>query len=200
MERKFIKSTEYLKGYLEGGLDLPGYVLLPHEGAAVDRAVAKQSQAFEEVVKQKIEVSGGDDWHDGAFRATDNEAKIVSQQMSAIAPFIGAVVVEYPDVSETRATLGSRLTIVQNGFTYPADIVGFRAGYPENIIDEQTGEEVVAISPESPLARSVIGMRAGEDTIFSNGGRDMNITVATIDQLAVKSYFTDHLPTLEITD
>lgn len=195
-----MSNVEYLEAYLDAKQNVPDAVLLPHEGAAVDRAVAKQKKAYDEIVKQKIEVTGGDDWHDGAFRATDNEAKIVSQRMSAIAPFLGAAVVEYPDLSETRATLGSRLTIVQNDFSYPADIVGFRIGYPEDTLDEETGDEVVAMSPESPLAQAVIGMSEGEDTVFSNAGREMSITVARIDQLAVRIYFADHTPALEITE
>jgi transcription elongation GreA/GreB family factor len=200
MSRSAIGNNDFLERYLAHDPDLPNAVLLPHEADSVNEAVERQRKAFDTVVEQKVEVTGGDDWHDGAFRATDNEARIISQQMSSIAPFIGAMVVEYPELSEQRATLGSRLTIVQNNFTYPVDIVGFRAGYPEDVTDDETGEDVVGMSPESPLARLLIGGEVDNEFTFNSDGRAMPVKILRVDQLAVKQYFASHKQTVEITE
>ena len=81
-----LSNKEYLELYLADSGNTVGKALLPHESNAVEKAVEKQRNAYNEVIEQKKSVSGGDDWHDGAFVATDNEAKIIGQQMSAISP------------------------------------------------------------------------------------------------------------------
>lgn len=79
MSTRRLSNKDYLELYLAGSSDSVGKVLLPHESEAVEKAVEKQRNAYNEVIEQKKSVSGGDDWHDGAFIATDNEAKIIGQ-------------------------------------------------------------------------------------------------------------------------
>jgi len=193
-------NQEYLKFYLTKSEELPDRILLPHERLAVENAINKQREAFEVVIEQKIEVTGGDDWHDGAFRATDNEAKIIGQQMSAISLYIGATAIGYPNLDETRVTLGSRVAINQDGFLFPIDIVGFRAGYPSNVMSDEYDDEVTGVSPDSPLAQLIMGQEVGFKGTFTNHYQDLAVEVQTIDQRAVMDYFTKETHEIQITD
>jgi len=195
-----LTNTEYLELYLAHDLDMPTNVLLPHEGRLVDNAVATQRGIYNRLIEAKIDVTGGDDWHDGAFRATDNDAKIVSQQMSSIAPYIGAPIVGYPDISEARATIGSRIVVSQGEYTYPIDIVGFRSGYPSDVKAEEFDDEVVGMSPDSPLARVLLGNVVGFSTDFEAGGRSMKVSIERIDQSAIMNYFMENVSVINILE
>lgn len=199
MKAKEISNLEYMEGILSNDPTMPRTVLLPHESKAVEEAVNRKKAAFQNVIDQKIQVTGGDDWHDGQFRATDNEAKIISQSMEAISPFIGALIVNYPEEDESRATLGSRLTIVQNDYSFPVDIVGFRLGYPDDILDE-SDEIVSGMSPDSPLAKVLIGKTEGEEIQFVNNGLKSIVILTKIDQLAVKQHFIENSQTFLIEE
>lgn len=201
MKHPELSNGEYLEAVLTNRANAPQYVLLPHEQAGVDKAHQDKLTAFGKIIEEKINVTGGDDWHDGAFRATDNEAKIISKSMAAISPYLGAVVVSYPEASEARATLGSRATITQNGFTFPVDIVGFRTAYPADVIDPDSQEEVTAVSPESPLGQALIGRVKGDEASYMNGDRSLKVTIDRINQTAVREYFMETAGvSLEITD
>jgi transcription elongation GreA/GreB family factor len=189
MIREQTSNSEYLDGFLAEPDSVPKRVLLPHESAAVEAAMEALRKAEVKNVEEKMKVSGGDDWHDGAFRATDNEARVISERKQAIAPFIGAAIIAYPEESETRVTLGSRVRITQAGSTFPVDIVGFIGGYPEGIIDAETNEEIAGMSPESLLAKAVIGKRAGDTSSFRNGDQVTELIIGTIDQSAIWRQF-----------
>ena len=195
-----LSNKEYLELYLADSVNTVGKALLPHESNAVEKAVEKQRNAYNEVIEQKKSVSGGDDWHDGAFVATDNEAKIIGQQMSAISPYIGAVVVDYPDTEETRASIGSRILVNQGGYSFPVDVVGFRSGYPEGVTSEEFEDEVMGISPDSPLAGAILGKTVGFEGTFHNAGSDIQVKIERIDQSAVKQYFMREVQVIEIED
>lgn len=201
--RESITNEQYLEEYLMragdiNSIDGPAPVILPHEVELINAAIAKQQGNYDNVIQQKMDVSGGDDWHDGAFRATDNEALVIAGQMRVIGPFVTAKIVGYPDVDEERVTLGSRLTIIQNGISYPTDVVGFLPGYPDNITDDILGEEVTAFSPKSPIAKAIMGSREGESGTFLNGqGDQVTVTIGRVDQLAVREYFMSLYPKLE---
>lgn len=188
MENLKLSNETYIENVVNG-MPNPAYVLLPHESLAVERMQQNIADGMAKIVKAKIEVTGGDDWHDGAFRATDNEAKVMAERNAGIAPFLGATVVSYPETTETRVTLGSRTFIKQNGFEFPVDVVGFRKGYPNDVIDESSDEEVTGVSPESPLGQAILGKSIGDETTYKNGERTMKVSIARIDQTAVKQYF-----------
>lgn len=195
-----ISNSEFLEMFIGRSERLPSHVLLPHEGRAVDNAVAAQDRAYNQILEEKIAVTGGDDWHDGAFRETDREANTISRQMSAIAPFIGALIVDYPHENEFRVTLGSRIAVTQNGYTFPVDIVGFRAGYPENIKVPEYDDELIGMSPDSPLAQTILGKEAGFETTFYNGDKEMYVVINKIDQIAIRDYFMRDVQVFRIAD
>ncbi len=194
-----VKIGENFQGPLTGGtyLDMvlsgqaPEYVLLPHEQAAVHGEYERKVASFQKIVEAKISVTGGDDWHDGAFRATDNEARILTESMATIAPFLGATVVGYPDTIERRVALGSRVMVRQGRAAFPIDVVGFRTAYPDNVIDEVTGEEVMAASPDSPIGTAILGRHVGDEISYSNGSRMLHATIGSLSQVAVCEYFQD---------
>lgn len=191
MGHLFQSNSEYLELTLNSTERTPDCVLLPHEQAEVDKAYQEQVDAFDHIIKEKVSVTGGDDWHDGAFRATDNEAKIVAEKTAALAPFLGAVVVSYPEATEKRVSLGSRAMITQNGYSFPVDVVGFRKAYPTNVIDPESQEEVIGVSPESPLGRAILGKIVGQETTYMNGERRMKVAIDRLSQTAVRQYFMD---------
>ena len=111
--------------------------------------------------------------------------------MAAIAPFLGAPIVEYPDTDEPKVTLGSRVNVKQGRVSFLVDIVGFRAAYPNNVIDEDTGEEVMAVSPDSPIGAAILGKLVGEEASYVGGNSTLKAVIETLSQVAVREYFKD---------
>lgn len=194
-----ISNKEFLELYSDESDSLSKF-LLPHERDAVEKSVEKQKNAFREVIEQKKSVTGGDDWHDGAFTATDNEAKIIGQQMSALSPFIGAIVVDYPEPEESRASIGSRVVINQNGYSFAVDVVGFISGYPDKVISDEFEDEIMGISPESPIAKVIIGKEQGFEGEFYNSGNVIQVKIERIDQSAIKNYFLNEVQLFEVEE
>lgn len=199
-----IPNTKFLEEYLTRSTEEPTYALLPHERGIIDDEIARQRQVYEHLIEEKLAVTGGDDWHDGAFRATDNEARLIGHVLSSMAPFLEAEIVEYPDYDISVATLGSRVSVEQRnsdrtndrGFTFPIDIVGYRQGYPDNIIDETTGEEVIGVSPDAPLGRAIIGHEIGYQAEYQAGSGLSVVTIVGIDQLAIRALFEQQADSL----
>jgi transcription elongation GreA/GreB family factor len=169
--------------------DLPEHVLLPHEQPAVAELFAQKEAQFQQVVADKQSVTGGDDWHDGAFRETDRQAQIITDAMAALSPYLLATVVEYPAADDDRVTLGSRVLVSQNNFEFPVDVIGLRNAYPADVIDPESGEEVEAVSIESPLGQQLIGKKAGESATYQQGDKQLTANIVRIDQTAVSEYF-----------
>jgi transcription elongation GreA/GreB family factor len=189
MSQTALPNGEFLGGFLTDPAAVPEKVLLPHELAAVQEAYDKRIQDFGKVIQEKISVTGGDDWHDGAFRATDAQANILSESVSAMAPYLEAQVVDYPAADEPRVTLGSRVVVKQNGFAFPVDVIGYRAAYPSEVVDPVSGEEVTGTSVESPLGRAIMGKLLGDETSYQNGERTMRVVVTGLSQTAIREYF-----------
>jgi len=193
MSQVRLSNADFLNTVLGDKGQLPDYLLLPHEQAQVRAAHNENVTEFQKIVESKVSVTGGDDWHDGAFRTTDNEARVAAERNAAIAPFLGAVIVEYPLPQEVRVTIGSRVFVEQKSYTFPVDIVGFRQGYPSGVVDKETGEEIIGISPDSPLGQAILGKETGESTEYRNGERIFQAIIARIDQEAVRSQFAELL-------
>lgn len=185
---KTIPNETFLRDFL-GDNPPTEKVLLPHESALVDEAYRNRMVEFDQVVQDKISVTGGDDWHDGAFRATDALANILSESAAAIMPFLRAQVVDYPSSDETRVTLGSRVTVEQKGVRFPLDIVGYRTAYPREVIDPASDEEVTATNIESPLGRAVMGHMVGETVSYLSGDKELSAKLVGLSQTAIREYF-----------
>lgn len=180
-----ITNAEFLQRYESEDF---GGVILPQEKDLIEKRLADLDASQRRVVQEKIDVTGGDDWHDGAFRATDNEAKILSDQASKLGAYLRSTIIEYPDENETRATLGSRVTVNQAGDTYDVEIVGVPLLHETAVTDD-----VMACSIESPLARSIIGKQVGHTAVFNVGDRRQQVEVVSVDQTAMQRFLNDEL-------
>jgi transcription elongation GreA/GreB family factor len=169
---------------------IPEQPLLPHEAAVVDQAALQLKEKEKELFIQKNQNEGGDDWHDGAYRTTDAETnRVWKEQLELRQRFMGATIFQYPAANETRVTLGSRATLMQNGYPMVVDIVGYRTGYPDGVMDATTNEEVVGVSPETPVAKAILGKVVGEVVKYNPGAREFMATITAINQTAVREYF-----------
>lgn len=178
-------NKDFIEAYLNNSSEV--YVL-PHEQIEAVLAMQHQEQTLQEIVKAKIDVTGGDDWHDGAFRATDSEANIVRERMQTLAPYVNARVVDYPLASEVRVTLGSRINIQQNNYIFPVDIVGYKSSTDH--IDPISGEEVMNATLNSPLAKAVFGKLIDACVDYRLGDKNINARVISIDQNAMREQFS----------
>lgn len=175
-----LANSDYLTMFLAG--NAPEHVLLPHETVAVEQVLEGHAANFQRIIEEKVSVTGGDDWHDGAFRATDNEANIVTGNIAAVAPYRSAQVVDYPSPHESRVSLGSRVIVSQKSYRFPIDVIGFRQAYPDETIDEVTGESVDAVTPNSPLGKAVIGRQPGDMVTYKSGDRTLEVRIEQINQ------------------
>lgn len=189
MKHPELSNADFLDAAINKQGDVIEHVLLPHEQAGVDEAYDKRVKEFDSIVEQKVSVSGGDDWHDGAFRATDNAAKIVTEVIAGISPYLSAPVVDYPGEDEARVTLGSRVSVTQNNFAFQVDIIGFRSFYPKELIDPDTQEEVTPTTPDSPLGKAILGKIVGDEVGYRNGDRGFTVSIDRINQSVIREYF-----------
>jgi transcription elongation GreA/GreB family factor len=181
-----ISNAEFLQRYESEDF---GRVILPQEKDLIEKRLADLDASQKRVIQEKKDVAGGDDWHDGAFRATDNEANVLFDQASKLGAYLRSTIIEYPDEDETRATLGSRVTVSQSGDTYDVEIVGVPL-----LHETVTSDDVMACSIESPLARSIIGKQVGYTAIFNVGDRRQQAEVVSIDQTAMRRFVSDDFP------
>jgi hypothetical protein len=181
-------SNKRFLSFAHGGLELPR-AILPHEKKVIDSVTSDLEDSQRTITQAKQDVSGGDDWHDGAFRVTDNASELLRREyQTTVAPYLGSLVVDYPHITAEEVTLGSRVWVSIDGLMQPFDIVGFRHSYPE-VTDFVTGEPVTAITPESPLLSSVMGAKVGTHAVRHINGRAMEIDVLRLDQQAVAELF-----------
>ncbi len=181
-----IPNAEFLSHYQSP--EFQG-AILPQEKDLITKRLRDLGIAQQEIIDQKVSVTGGDDWHDGAFRATDHEAQIVSQQAARLGTYLRSVVVDFPEPGEPRATLGSRVTLDQAGDVYKVEIVGVPLLHEA----DESAEEVLPCSLESPVARSIIGKQAGHTALLQVAGRTNRVEVLAVDQLAMKQYLEDEI-------
>jgi transcription elongation GreA/GreB family factor len=155
-------------------------LVLDVELLLVERRLRQLEADQRGIVEEKMEAAeqSGDNWHDGAFRATDDAAKVISDQARVLFNARSALAVGLPADDEDRVTFGSTVTVDQDGAVFTIQIVGVPTLHPD------TDSE--ACSVESPLARAVIGRRVGEKCSFELGGRQRDLTVLALDQAATR--------------
>lgn len=175
-----LTNLEFLNGYRRGGVES---VILPKERLQLEKRLIELTGEQAQIVSNKVEVAGGDDWHDGAFRATDNAAKIVVAQAGKLGSYLKSTIVGYPDPSERRATLGSRVTLDQSGERFTVDIVGVPLVYEP----DESGA-VTACSIESLMAKGIVGQQVGHVALLHVGVRDLQTEVIAVDQEAIKNF------------
>jgi transcription elongation GreA/GreB family factor len=150
----YVANADFLKQWHESPSE---DALLPNEVHLIHEQLSGLQDRMDYLIEEKRQVSGGDDWHDGAFRATDNEADQVATRQKLLHRALNWQIVEMPDSDIQVATLGSRVTVRQNSnFTYLLDIVGL------SIVHEHgDDDELIVSSLSSPLGKVVMGKAVG---------------------------------------
>lgn len=165
-------------------LELPetnfGYFLLPHEYLAIRRAddfLRLQEGRSTQRALQEINLEGDatneQDTESCFFDSQLDDARIV--KIDKVGKMIGALVVGYPDVTEARATIGSRVSVIGDGEAFRVDIVGCRDLYPDS-------DDVEVVDLDSPLAIAILGKTSTNQSI--EFGRGSKVEITNIDQVA----------------
>ncbi len=152
-----LPNPEFLAGWQSGKIQ---NAILEIELALIDARLRTIQHAFAHLIDEKIKVTGGDDWHDGAFRATDAAANHLSEQQR---PLVLAKTewpqVEMPEASSAIASIGSRVEIIQNDrFSYVVDLVGMVV-----LHDYGNDDDLMVTSINSPLGKALVGQNTGTD-------------------------------------
>ena len=176
-----LSNAKFLSAYLAG--EVPGG-LLPIDELLIEERFAEYEEQFRKLVEEKTIVAeqSGDNWHDGAFRATDSDANNLAQMVTRLNEALGLPRVEYPLPDEDRVTLGSRVELKNVASRpYILDIVGVSGVY-------QRGEnEPEVTSLVSPVAKAVAGKRVGEVALMHRGDRSVvEISILSLDQSALQ--------------
>ncbi len=162
-----ITNSKFLEIWRAEG---PTGALLVHEATLVTRRLAVIVSDFEEVIRQKQQVSGGDDWHDGAFRATDSVAGNLVEKRQELAELLTLPMVSLPEPESNWVSIGSRVLLAYDDKEpFNIDIVGTSLVYPKD------GPDFATIL--SPLAQQIVGHGVGDTVTAMLGDRKRAIEI-----------------------
>lgn len=151
--------------------------ILGSEAALIDLRLAQLVMEQQAIIDEKREIASqsGDNWHDGAFNATDNAAKVISDQASKLIKARDGLVVEEPAAEDQLVTLGSTVTVSQGRDRYKLVIVGLSSLF-------ENDDEHEYCSLASPIAQALIGTEVGATVTVNLGARQQILTISSIDQ------------------
>ncbi len=127
---------------------------------------------------ERIDVRGqsGDDWHDGAFNSLDDIHRRLVNEGHSLNQALTRLVIDYPDRSEPRITLGSLALISQNEESREVYLVGYGPVYDRK-------QKPSPVSVDSPLGKSLIGAEIGQKIKIASLPKLMrDVSVLSIDQ------------------
>lgn len=162
------KSQEY-----EGGL-------LVFEASLAEARSAQIEEDFKELTRQKREVAeqSGDNWHDGAFKATDEASSRLGKLLDELHKAQLWPVVELPAPESRIVSLGSRALLGLGRAKFYCDIVGMKALH-QNAYDDHP-EDVEVATLGSDIGRAILGLSADTEVRASIGGRHQAITIIEV--------------------
>lgn len=170
--REIISSEQFLELWDK---DNTTDAILEVEAYLIDEKIMSINSMLKHIVEEKKQVSGGDDWHDGAFRATDSAANNLVEQGNSFAKALNWKIVRSPDSNLEVATLGSRVVLKQNHkFVYAVDVVGM------SLLHAYGDEDVSIASLKSPIGKALVDKSVGQEfsAILGNGRQDIEILEA----------------------
>jgi transcription elongation GreA/GreB family factor len=158
--------------------DSPESYLLQIETPLIDAKLSQLESAQREVIEEKRRVAeqSGDNWHDGAFNATDNAAKVISDQASTLFRALNGNLVDVPDVESGMISLGSVVRVSQHGAEYQMGIVGLALLF-------QPTDELEFCSVNSPMARALLKHKVGDTVVVRIGGREQKLEILAVNQM-----------------
>ena len=159
--------------------------ILRSEATLIDLRLAQLVEEQQAIIDEKREIASqsGDNWHDGAFNATDNAAKVISDQASKLIKAREGLVVEEPTVEDQLVTLGSTVTVRQGRDQYELVIVGL-----SSLIESDHDHEYCSLA--SPIAQALIGNQVGATVTVNLGARQQVLTISGIDQSKIQKLIT----------
>lgn len=167
--REIISSERFLEFWNK---DNTTDAILEIESYLIDERILSINSMFKHIVEEKKQVSGGDDWHDGAFRATDAAANNLAEQRNAFAKALGWKIVKSPGSDLEVATLGSRVVVKQNHkFVYAVDVVGM------SLLHDYEDEDLSIASLKSAVGKVLVGKSVGQEfpAVLGNGSQNIEI-------------------------
>lgn len=176
-KRPMISNEQFLSGWKQK--EYPsGLVAL--EADLLDGEIDAVEKAFEDVIVQKVEVASqsGDDWHDGAFRATDAVSDQLAQKMARLQEAKDWPVVEMPGKLQTLITLGSRALVQMGRAKFYVDMVGLSLLHQNRAPYED--DEVSMATLNSSLGSALVGRHSDEEVTATIGGRPKEIAVLEV--------------------
>lgn len=172
-----ISNAVFVQKWAAGEID---QAILEREHQLIDERLVTLQGLFQRLIAEKVVVAGqsGDDWHDGAFRATDAEAGNLAKQQDMLIRAQALPVVASPTPEMTSVSLGSRAFIEQDGkFQYMVDIVGLSILH--NYADDTDELELASLS--SPLGKALIGTEAGVTKTARLGAGQHSLYIAAVE-------------------
>lgn len=161
-----------------------GYILAT-EKRLIDKRLSDLAEDQKKIIQEKKDVAeqSGDNWHDGAFIATDNAASAVQSQAAAMFKARTSIVVQIPQSSELRVTIGSTVTIRQGGAQYKMMIIGMASLYRQD-------NDIEVCSILAPLAKALVGARAGESAVVTLNGQEQVVEIIDINQTQIRDFLS----------
>lgn len=180
-----IPNHVFLERYIP---ESPESYLLEIESPLVDVKLSQLESAQREVIEEKRRVAeqSGDNWHDGAFNATDNAAKVISDQASTLFRARNGNLVELPNAGAETVSLGSVVRIRQHGSEYQMGIVGLALLF-------HPADDLEFCSVNSPMAQALIRHKAGDTIVARIGGREQKLEILAVDQTQMEGIIRHQL-------
>lgn len=171
--------------------DSPESFVLEIEGPLIDAKMGLLEVAQREVIEEKRRVAeqSGDNWHDGAFNATDNAAKVITDQATTLFRARNGILVEVPEVGSDLVSLGSVVRVRQNGAEYLMGIVGLALLF-------QSTDDLEFCSIKSPMALALLRHKAGDQVVARIGGREQKIEILAVEQTMLSGIIEKQLASL----
>jgi transcription elongation GreA/GreB family factor len=184
-----ITNSEFLQLFSR---DATQTFILGGEAALIDLQLAKLATEQQAIIDEKREIASqsGDNWHDGAFNATDNAAKVLSDQASKLIKAREATIVDEPGAETEVVSIGTSVVIVQGNDQYELTIVGL------SILFESDNDHQFC-SLASPIAQALIGGKIGSSATVLLGEQEQVLTITGIDQTKVSELIMQQTATLK---
>ena len=132
--------------------------------------------------KALVAEQSGDNWHDGAFNATDSAARTVSAQAEHLHKLLKLPRLTPPDPREPRVTVGSLVTFTQGSQVSKLLLVG-----SVNIYVDDLGHNLCSVG--SPISQALIGLISGDTSSF----RGEVLRIIQVDQGSLKTLLDHNL-------
>ena len=171
-------------------------ILLPHESEWIDRANRSYTSSKNPRHISELLIPFSEEPNKYFRDPSVIESEYTNLRIGEVASYLGALVVDYPALSEERVTLGSRVTVFEDDERMIVDIVGFNKLYKSSITNENS-EEVLPISVDSPLAVAIVGESIGSTKLLRSG---INVSIIDIDQAPVRRHWFENIVSLRLID